>query len=407
MLKEVNIITQEDQSVNELLNKTAKELHEKYTKQRKIKEKYLKKKKPIQVVLDYILSVVCVVFVLLGAVACFSSLNSSLNGCMPSYFGCTNMVIISESMVNSGFNKGDNVIVTSVDTNTLNVGDVIAFYVYAPSYINFKEEDAKDVSDVVSETKYSITPAVLFGFKNQDVKDAVKIHSDLVFHHIRAIYEDENGTRWFKTYGSSNNSDDSWYVKDTLVVGTYNNSSVASVLVSVLKVTSKPYGILLILVPAAVMGFSIMLYFLHNIQLAKLELDCVEEKRKITDPICVKNGVGYQMGNKAKYKILAQATDANREEYIKLLWKDGNMPNSVQKYYLRKKLLLAPNKDLLKLNRTCEQMFKRGEDPTKIANHYLTEKQKIEERNVAIKKRLKSIDKQKSEQQKQTKKKRK
>ena len=62
---------------------------------------------------------------------------------------------------------------------------------------------------------------------------------------------------------------------------------------------------------------------LKNIQIAKLELDCVEEKRKITDDICVKNKVGYQMSNKTKYKILAQATDENRNEYIKLLWKDG------------------------------------------------------------------------------------
>ena len=228
------------------------------------------------------------------------------------------------------------------------------------------------------------------------MKQAIQADSKLVFHHIKEIYEDENGVRWFKTYGSSNASEDSWYVKESMVIGIEDESLFAKSVASVVSLTTKPYGITIILIPAIIMFVIMFVYFLRAIQVAKLELDCVEEKRKITDTICVKNNVGYQMSNKTKYKILAQATDANRDEYIKLLWKNGHSPESIQKYYIRKRVLLNPMKDLLEVNRTCEQMFKQGEKPTVIAKYYLEEKQKIQIREEKIKQRLKAIKKAKS-----------
>jgi hypothetical protein len=167
-------------------------------------------------------------------------------------------------------------------------------------------------------------------------------------------------------------------------------------MVWLISLTTQPNGIFLLTIPAFVMLIIMIFYFIKHIQIAKLELDCVEEKRKITDPICVKNKVGYQMSRKTKYKILAQATDKNREEYIKLLWKDGHLPNSVKKYYLRKRILLKPMEDKLKLNRECEKKFKRGVKPTTIAKYYLAEKAKIEKREAEIRKRIKNIKKLKS-----------
>jgi hypothetical protein len=48
MVEKVDVLEVEDPSVQQLLNKTAKELHKKYNKQRKIKEKLLKKTSPAQ-----------------------------------------------------------------------------------------------------------------------------------------------------------------------------------------------------------------------------------------------------------------------------------------------------------------------------------------------------------------------
>ena len=64
----------------------------------------------------------------------------------------------------------------------------------------------------------------------------------------------------------------------------------------------------------------------------------------------------------------------------------------IKKYYIRKRILLRPMEDKLKLNRECEKKFKRGNKPTNIAKYYLQEKQKIENREREIRRRLKNIN---------------
>lgn len=395
MPNEVDILEFEDPSVQQLLNKTAKELHEKYNKQRKIHERFLKKKTPTQKVFSIFFDVLCILLLVVGFVVCFSTINTTINGYMPSFAGYSNLVVVTGSMVDSGYEIGDVVIIHSVDTDTLNVDDKIAFYVYWPSVSNFDVNQAKNVSSKTSKTKYTLSIPQLFGFQTEEVKQATGVGSKLIFHHIREIYVDEHGERWFKTYGSSNSSDDVWCVNENYVVGIEDDGVVAKSAIGLVHLASKPQGIAIIGIPAGILLIVLVFTFLKNIQIAKLEFDCVEEKRRITDEICVKNKVGLQMGTKAKFKILAQATDENREEYIKLLWKDGEMPFNIKKYYMRRKLLLNTNKDLLKLNRTCEIMFKQGENPKLIAQHYLSEKTKIENRSESIRKRIKSIDRHK------------
>ncbi len=397
MTNEVDIIEFEDPSVTELLNKTAKDLHKKYTKQRKLNKKFLNKKTPTQKVLSVVFDVVCVLMLLVAGIVCFSTINSAINGYMPNFAGYTNLVVSSESMVASGYEVGDIVIIHSVDTDTLNVNDKISFYVYWSSSFDFEDRVVRDVSDQISKTKYTLKFGQLFGFQTKEVEKAIKSNSKLVFHHISAIYEDENGERWFKTYGSSNQFEDSWWVNEKYVVGIEDDGIVSKSVIGLVGFAAKPNGILIMFIPVIVLLLILVLSFLKNIQIAKLELDCVEEKRKITDDICVKNKVGYQMSNKTKYKILAQATDENRNEYIKLLWKDGTEPDAMKKYYRRQKLLVNTNEDLLNLNRTCEKMFKQGENPKKIAQLYLSEKAKIEKRRESIQNRLKSIDRHKRE----------
>lgn len=400
MVKDLDIIEYEDPSVYDLLNKTAKELREKYNKKRKINEKFLKKKTPTQKVFSIFFDILSIIMLIAAFIVCFSIMNTTINGYMPNFAGYSNLVVSSKSMVKSGYNVGDIVIVHSVNTKTLNVDDKIAFYNYAPSYIKFDPSTATDVSSEVSKTKYTLTFKQLFGFQTEEFKKASSAKSKIIFHHIRAIYEDENGTRWFKTYGSSNGSDDSWWVNENYVVGIEDESGVSNALIGLVDIAAKPHGFLVFVIPVIILVIILVFSFLKNVQIAKLELDCVEEKRKITDEICVRNDVGFQMSEKTKLKILAQATDDNKQEYINLLWKKGRVPNGINKYYKRKQLVLNANRDLLNLNRECEKMFKDGVKPRDVAKYYLIQKQKIENRSEAIQKQLKSIDKRKKNENK-------
>lgn len=391
-MNKVEVVVREDPSVQELLDKTAGDLQKKYNKQRKINEKFLKKKTPLQKVFSIFLDIVCISLLLFAFVVCFSVINTTFNGFLPNFAGYSNLVVSTESMVASGFEVGDIFIVHSVDTSTLNVNDKIAFYNYQPSYYNLDTTNFTDISTTDTETKYTLSIGQLFGFQTESHIEASKAKCDIIFHHIRAVYMDENGDRWFKTYGSSNSGDDPWYIHEDYIVGIQDEGILATTVLSLVDFVSQPYGLACLAVPVVVLMLTLIFSFLKSFQIAKLELDCVEEKRKITDPICVKNKVGYQMDNKTKLKILAQATDDNKDEYMNLLWKNGSTPASIKKYYQRKKLTININKDLLSLNRECEKMFKKKVKPTKIAKYYMTEKKKIEDRKESIRKRLKSID---------------
>ena len=72
MEETLNIINKNDPSVHELLNKTAKELHAKYTKQRKVAEKFLNKQTPLKKAFNLVADILCIVALLIGFVVCFS-----------------------------------------------------------------------------------------------------------------------------------------------------------------------------------------------------------------------------------------------------------------------------------------------------------------------------------------------
>lgn len=396
-MDDVDIINIEDPSVYELLNKTAKELRTKYFQQREVKEKMLNKKSPIKKILNVVLDIVCVFCLLIGFVVTFSTINTSMHGYLPNFIGYSNMVISSSSMEASGYYVGDIVIVHSVDVKTLDVGDKIVFYQYSPSYVFADTSSFKMIESPNVDAKQTLTVPQLFGFQSKEKQIASQKNSRIIFHHIHSIYEDENGERWFQTYGSSNGGKvDSWWINEKYVIGIEDEGVFSKSMKGIVEITSSSWGLLFLLVPAGILIVLLVLSFMKMFQVAKLELDCVEEKRKITDEICVRNDVGYQMSTKTKYKILAQATEENKQEYINLLWKKGKIPNGIKKYYLRRKLLLSTNKDLLSLNRECETMFKNGKNPTNIAKHYLSEKEKIEERAEKVQKRVENISRLKS-----------
>jgi len=388
-MEQVNVITKEDYSVQKALQKTAKNLKHKYTHKRKINEKLLRKKTPFQKSLSIFWNTLCILMVAMAGIVCFSGINSKIQNICPTFAGYTNLTIKSGSMVASGFRVGDALIVRSVDAKTLHEGDKIAFYVYKADYTKFNINTCIKVSDdEIPSTQYVTRASSIFGIQTPEIQAAAKSGAELVFHHIRAVYEDEDGTRWFKTYGSSNMIDDVWYISENMVVGTYVNTSSAVFISKIISATNARYGFLILLAPLILLGASIVIEAMRKVQLARLELDCIEEKRRITDPICVAHDVGYNMDTATKYKILAQANADNYNEYISLLWRNGERPANVRKYFIRKELLLSYNRKMIELNRECAEMFKNNENPKKIARYYTKKKAELAQSQQVMSKML-------------------
>ena len=354
-----------------------KVLNKKYTHERKINEKAMSKTKtPTQKAFSIIFDIVCVILVLFMGMFCFSILNSKSQKTPASVFGYYALKIASPSMEASGFKVGDCVMVHAVDTNTLSIGNIIAFYAY-----NSAVDTPIELPPQENKPVYTNSIMQFFGIQPKEIKRVASSGARLTFHEIVGIYEDINHHKFFRTKGTSNSSEDVWYISQNHVLGIYVNSKAASNFSGILNSAGSSWLILVsLLIPVLLLAFIILKECFKDVQIAKLELDCIEEKRKITDPICVKNKVGFNMDRKSKYKILATASEEEKMQYVKLLWPEDKIPHCVRKYYLKRgAMLLGPLQKLRNINRKCEQMYKDGTDLKKIGAYYEKERAKIDE----------------------------
>ena len=101
MDKTLNIIQKKDNSVDRVLNLTIKDLEYKYKHQRKVNERFLKKKTPLSIAFTIIYDVLCGIMLIISGLFCFSSVNSMLHKVCPTFCGFSNLTIVSGSMVKS------------------------------------------------------------------------------------------------------------------------------------------------------------------------------------------------------------------------------------------------------------------------------------------------------------------
>lgn len=360
----------------ETIEHRIKVLNSKYNHKRRINEKAMAKNKtPAQKAFSVIFDIICIVLVLFMGMFCFSILNSKSQKTPASVFGYYALKIVSPSMEASGFMVGDCVMVHAVDTNTLSTGNIIAFYAY-----NSAVDVPIELPPQATKPVYTNSITQFFGIQPKEIKRVANSGARLTFHQIVGVYEDLNHTKYFRTRGTSNSSDDVWYISQNHVLGIYVDSENAAKLSGILNSAGSSWLILIsLLIPISLLAFIILKECFKDVQIAKLELDCIEEKRKITDPICVKNKIGLNMDKKSKYKILATASEEEKMQYVNLLWPEDKIPHCIRKYYLKRgAMLLGPLQQLRNINRECEKMYKEGMDLKKIGAYYEKERAKID-----------------------------
>ena len=384
----------------------SKKLEGKYGRKSNLDDsKVVKNKSRKQKILSIVLisfNVLICVFVL---IMCISSFVNSINNSPRMMFGYSTMQISSGSMsaeeieikgrtYESGFEIGDKIVVHSVDTHSLNIGDKIVFYAYPDNYIKYHSVNKEELDLPVNKTRYQTSFRQFWGFNTNEIYDASKHNATIVFHHITNVYKDENGKLWFKTQGSANAVKDTWFISEEMIVGIYDDSAIGNFFIGFIDFLSSKIGfILLMLIPIITIIIILVRSIGHQLYLSLIELDVVEQKRKITDEICVKNKVGYFMDTSTKYKVLSQANKKEVAQYVALLWPDGEEPYALNKYVKKKHLVLYPIKKLLTLNQICEVRYNNGEDINKIAEYYQKEKQLIKDKEMLIKQRLKNAHK--------------
>ena len=181
-------------------------------------EKKIKKKVTFQKVLSIITDILIYPIIVLAIFSSFVMLNAKRDNEVYAIFGYSIVKILSGSMTASGFEKGDLVILHSVNTDDLRVGDDIAFY----RYLDTKDPNKNQLVKIPED--FSVIPEItsqerVVGTKTK--KDAAKEKCPVIFHRIIAVYQAADGTRFFQTQGTSNPSPDNTYVREDFVVGKF------------------------------------------------------------------------------------------------------------------------------------------------------------------------------------------
>ncbi len=134
---------------------------------------------------------------------------------VPSFFGLSVVRILSGSMEDSGFRIGDSVFITKTDTDSLWVGDIIAFYQY-------KDDADESLDKIELEAEDDFVKVTMPEPENRKhMSDITGGSYRIVFHQIVGVYQDHTGARYFETQGTSNDGVDGIKVRDDFVVGKY------------------------------------------------------------------------------------------------------------------------------------------------------------------------------------------
>jgi len=365
-------------------------------------------KTPLEKCISLIVNILCIAVVVLCSLVCIATLNCRTKGVVTSIGGYSAVSIApTGSMVASGFNTGDVVLVKKVNPKSLKgdqfdrfgnitvAGDIIAFYRAenhnSQNCLNMKEY-TKEMA-LQQEEDVDLTFSEFIGSQNPLIERAGRKRASMIFHHIKQIRQDANGKLYFQTYGSSNPSTDILWISEDAIVGKYYEEA-SPLLLTTFKTLNTPYGIfVLISIPLVVVIPMVFLDILKSLELAGMEYNVLNGKLSLTDPVCVANHIGYKMSNKSKFKVLAQLSPQERIEAVSYLWQSPKDVENMKKHYIKQKLLLHYDEERAALKAEYTEIFKENPDSKKHVKDYQRKLDIIDKKEEETIKRIKQITK--------------
>ena len=219
--------------------------------------------------LDAATNIIIIPILVLAVVCSLVMINAKKNNNVPNIFGYSLVTVLSESMVDSGFEVDDTVVVQRTESDEYQIGDVIAYYKYIDSSVSAStlnkqaalsnatggsytaqavggQHDQANAGDgEIQYIDYSEMPVyskvsswklyLSTLFKNltytptEATEKAIRVNSPIIFHQIVKIVE-YDGSRWFQTWGTSNvdaHGDpeyDAYWVREDYVLGKYTHT---------------------------------------------------------------------------------------------------------------------------------------------------------------------------------------
>lgn len=304
---------------------------------KKVKYKDLTPARKFYRIISKVIDIVMIPVMVLAIFCCFVMFNAKRQNLVPNILGYSLVVPVSPSMVASGFEPGKTVLVRTANPKGLQVGDIIAYYRYTAANRGVNPYSYPVYVAPENESKYAdLTFDLLIGNRNVEMQIAGAAQTDIIFHQIVDIRQDNNGTLWFKTKGTSNATADSWWVRGEYIVGVYDE--VPPIIHSLVTFVGSVDGIIyLVIIPIAIIMFMLALEFIDNWDRYEMEQKLVKGEIYLTDKMCVKKNIGFDMTPKNKLIVLSRASVEDMQLYAKLMWKTKDMPKGLMKHILKQR----------------------------------------------------------------------
>ncbi len=255
-----------------------------------------------------------------------------------SFFGYSLVNILSSSMKSQGFLKGDTVITKSAGVETIELGDIIAFYNYRDPIDNNTTKNLC-IKYQTSGTERSTEDPFVVEFQldpiqgvqidsvekqersnEKSVKDAQKAKSSVYFHQVVGIYVDDYGNVFYQTKGSSNNYLDN-FIRSDFVVGEYVNTP--RFVRDTMSFCSSSMGmIILVCIPLSILVLMQCFSLIKQIETMNMEKQLILGKRHFTEKEVLEALNGNEMETHNKVLLYYMTAIPEREDVKEYMWSD-------------------------------------------------------------------------------------
>lgn len=266
-------------------------------------------------VLGIITDILLIPVIILSLFTSFVMLNAKSENKVVSILGYSVVKILSGSMVDAGYEIGDFTMIKKVNTDNLRIGDDIAFYRFFDSNDPSESrltliEDFNNLPEITSDKS-------VVGKTTQE--DAISRKASIIFHRIEAVYMADDGTRFFKTKGVSNDDPDPFLIRDEFVVG--KNVINSHFLMDALGFCSTSMGmIVLVIVPLSILIFFQLMEIFDMVIAISLEKKVLSLIVPFNDEEVVTMNIAKDMDEFDKIYFYDITSKKKKSEVQEFLW---------------------------------------------------------------------------------------
>lgn len=273
-----------------------------------------KQKPTFYKIMGIVADIIMYPILIISLLASFSMLLFNRNSSLPSFFGTSVVKIISDSMVEDGFQVGDVVFVKKPNYKELKVGDIVAFYNYL---------DPVDVvcrANLIDKEQWDGTTTGSSPEGRTTAAELKKSKRAVYFHKIKSIKVSTiDGSVYYETVGATEGDTPDGFMREDLVIGQYSNTP--NFVRKFCKFCASSWGmIILVVLPLSILILFQCLSIIEQVNNMILENKVFMREEAYDSPESIKAKIMIEMEPFRKAYFYATSQAEEKEKVFAHMW---------------------------------------------------------------------------------------